>query len=95
MKAEIGELPKWIVKDMIYFGGCMPDPKTFPIREISDIARTGLREQGSKLLRARVQSFFVDGSGENTMRLNFTYPSMEMIDERIQRLGKVIKQKTG
>jgi 2-aminoadipate transaminase len=37
--------------------------------------------------------FYVDGKGTNTMRLNFTYPSMEMIDEGIQRIGKVIKQK--
>lgn len=39
------------------------------------------------------QSFFVDGSGRNTMRLNFTFAKMEMIDEGIERLGKVIRQR--
>jgi 2-aminoadipate transaminase len=39
------------------------------------------------------QSFFVDGSGRNSMRLNFTYSSMELIDEGIMRLGKVIRQR--
>lgn len=39
------------------------------------------------------QSFFVDGSGRNTMRLNFTYPSADMIDEGIKRLGKAIKER--
>lgn len=41
------------------------------------------------------QSFFVDGSGRNTMRLNFTFAKMEMIDEGIERLGKVIRQRAG
>ncbi len=38
------------------------------------------------------QSFFVDGSGKNTMRLNFSYPSPEKIEEGIRRLGQVIKE---
>jgi 2-aminoadipate transaminase len=39
------------------------------------------------------QSFFVDGSGRNTMRLNFTYPSIDEIEQGIKKLGKVIKQR--
>ena len=39
------------------------------------------------------RSFFVDGSGRNTMRLNFTYPSIDLIEEGIERLGNVIKQR--
>lgn len=37
------------------------------------------------------KAFHVDGSGENTMRLNFTNPSDELIEEGIKRLAKVIK----
>ena len=39
------------------------------------------------------QSFFVDGSGTNTMRLNFSYPSMDEIEEGIKRLAQAIKEK--
>ena len=37
------------------------------------------------------RSFFVDGSGWNTMRLNFTYPSEEQIREGVKRLTIAIK----
>jgi len=36
-------------------------------------------------------AFHCDGSGQNTMRLNFSYPSLEQIEEGIKRLAKVIK----
>jgi 2-aminoadipate transaminase len=36
-------------------------------------------------------AFHCDGGGQNTMRLNFSYPSLEQIDEGIKRLAKVIK----
>ncbi len=39
------------------------------------------------------QSFFVDGSGTNTMRLNFSYPAMDEIEEGIKRLGQAIKER--
>lgn len=39
------------------------------------------------------KAFHVDGSGENTMRLNFTNPSDELIEEGIRRLAKVIKER--
>jgi 2-aminoadipate transaminase len=39
------------------------------------------------------QSFFVDGSGTNTMRLNFSYPTMDEIEEGIKRLGHAIKER--
>jgi len=41
------------------------------------------------------QSFFVDGSGRNTMRLNYSYPTPEKIEEGIKRLGQVIKEELG
>jgi 2-aminoadipate transaminase len=36
-------------------------------------------------------AFHCDDSGQNTMRLNFSYPSVEQIDEGIKRLAKVIE----
>jgi 2-aminoadipate transaminase len=36
--------------------------------------------------------FFADGSGQNTMRLNFSNASLEAIDEGMLRLGRVIKR---
>ncbi|MCE4617226.1 MAG: PLP-dependent aminotransferase family protein, partial [Desulfurococcales archaeon] len=38
------------------------------------------------------QSFFVDGSGKNTMRLNYSFPSPEQIEEGIRRLGRMLSQ---
>jgi 2-aminoadipate transaminase len=37
-------------------------------------------------------AFYDDGSGKNTMRLNFSAPQPEQIEEGIQRLGKVLAQ---
>jgi len=36
-------------------------------------------------------AFHCDGSGRNTMRLNFSYPTEEQIDEGIRRLAQVFK----
>lgn len=37
-------------------------------------------------------AFYADGGGKNAMRLNFSYPSEEQIDQGIQRLAKVIRK---
>ncbi|MDI6799415.1 MAG: PLP-dependent aminotransferase family protein [Actinomycetota bacterium] len=37
------------------------------------------------------EAFFTDGSGKNSMRLNFSYPHKESIREGIERLGDLIK----
>ncbi len=37
-------------------------------------------------------SFYADGGGKTSMRLNFSYPSEEEIDEGIQRLARVVKR---
>jgi 2-aminoadipate transaminase len=37
-------------------------------------------------------AFHCNGKGLNTMRLNFSYPSEEQIDEGIRRLAKMIKE---
>ena len=39
------------------------------------------------------KAFHVDGGGERSMRLNFSYSSSEQIEEGISRLGKVIEKK--
>jgi 2-aminoadipate transaminase len=36
-------------------------------------------------------SFYPDGSGANTMRLNFSYSKPPIIEEGIRRLGRVLK----
>ena len=36
--------------------------------------------------------FHPDGTGQNTLRLNFSKPTLEEIDEGLRRLGKVIKE---
>ena len=38
------------------------------------------------------QSFFAEGGGENTLRLNFSYPPMDLIEEGIKRLGNFFKE---
>ena len=40
-------------------------------------------------------SFYVDGGGQNAMRLNFSYPSEEQIEEGIKRLAGVIEDSLG
>ena len=37
-------------------------------------------------------AFYAAGGGENTMRLNFSYPEPEIIREGIARLGKMLKE---
>jgi len=38
-------------------------------------------------------AFHCDGSGQSTMRLNFSYPSLEQIEEGVKRLAKLLKSK--
>jgi 2-aminoadipate transaminase len=37
-------------------------------------------------------AFHCDGKGQNAMRLNFSFPTEQKIDEGIQRLAKIIKE---
>ena len=39
------------------------------------------------------KAFHVDGGGDRSMRLNFSYSSDEQIEEGMKRLGGVIKKK--
>jgi 2-aminoadipate transaminase len=38
-------------------------------------------------------AFHIDGSGKNTMRLNFSYPTLYEIEEGIKRLARVVKKR--
>ncbi len=38
------------------------------------------------------QEFFPDGSGKNTLRMNFSSPSLGNIGEGVKRMGKVLKE---
>ncbi|MGC9366689.1 MAG: PLP-dependent aminotransferase family protein [bacterium] len=40
------------------------------------------------------QPFHCDGSGKNTLRLNYSFPSLEQIERGIKLLAQVIKQQT-
>lgn len=40
-------------------------------------------------------SFHTDGSGRNSMRLNFSYPTVDKIVEGVERLATMIKTETG
>jgi 2-aminoadipate transaminase len=37
-------------------------------------------------------AFHCNGKGQNTMRLNFSYPSEEQIEEGIKRLAKMVRE---
>lgn len=39
------------------------------------------------------KAFYVDGGGANSMRLNFSYSSEELIEEGMKRLGRVIEKR--
>ena len=52
MKAsEIRELLKWITENVISFGGGMPDPSSFPVKEIMEITRDVVSTKADKALQ--------------------------------------------
>ena len=55
----------------------------------ADVLREAL---GEKVAFVPGASFFADGSGKNTMRLNFTNAAIERITEGIGRLGRVLRK---
>jgi 2-aminoadipate transaminase len=50
------------------------------------------RAIGKKVAYVVGDAFFPDGSGHNTMRLNFSYSDDEMLTEGIRRLAEAIKE---
>ncbi len=52
MKAsEIRELLKWVTENVISFGGGMPDPSSFPVKEIIEITRDVLSTKAERALQ--------------------------------------------
>ena len=49
--SEIRELLKWITENVISFGGGMPDPSSFPAKEIIEITREILSTKADKALQ--------------------------------------------
>ena len=40
-------------------------------------------------------AFYIDGGGRNTLRLNYSYPSVEEIREGVRRLGELLREELG
>ncbi len=49
--SEIRELLKWVTENVISFGGGMPDPSSFPVKEIIEITRDVLSTKAEKALQ--------------------------------------------
>jgi len=60
-------------------------PESF---DSAEVLREALKE---KVAFVPGTSFYPDGSGANTMRLNFSYSKATIIEEGIRRLGKVLR----
>ena len=60
--------------------------------EYIDTEKMFIEALKEKVAYVHGKAFHVDGSGGNTMRLNFSYPSNEQIEEGIKRLAKVIEK---
>jgi 2-aminoadipate transaminase len=58
--------------------------------DASAMLQASVQEEGVAYVPG--QAFHCDGSGHNTMRLNFSYPSADDIREGITRLAKVVKR---
>jgi DNA-binding transcriptional MocR family regulator len=57
--------------------------------DAADLLRSAMEE---KVAFVPGGSFFADGSGHNTLRLNFTNASVQRIEEGIGRLGRVLQR---
>jgi len=60
--------------------------------EYIDTEKMFIEALKEKVAYVHGKAFHVDGSGGNTMRLNFSYPSNEQIEEGVKRLAKVIEK---
>ncbi len=49
--SEIRELLKWVTENVISFGGGMPDPSSFPVKEIIEVTRDVLSTKAEKALQ--------------------------------------------
>lgn len=56
--------------------------------DVADLLQQAIEQQVAFVPGA---AFFANGGGSNTMRLNFSHPSTERIEEGVRRLGGVMK----
>lgn len=59
--------------------------------DTEQLLRPAVEEEGVAYVVG--SGFHADGSGKNTMRLNFSYPSEEDIEEGIRRLARLVKRR--
>jgi DNA-binding transcriptional MocR family regulator len=59
--------------------------------DAADVLRDALRDKVAFVPAS--SSFFADGSGHNTMRLNFTNASVDLIAEGMARLGRTLTRR--
>ena len=94
--------------DVISFAGGLPGADLFPLDQFREACRRVLEHHGAEALQYSTEvlrdalaekvafvpgaAFFADGSGQNTMRLNFTNASTERIEDGIGRLGRVLSR---
>ncbi len=85
LKATLGDLISW------------PEPRggfflwaTLPRQIDADALLPKAIEQ--KVIYVAGSAFFVDGSGHNLMRLSFSLPTVERIDEGVKRLSACVKE---
>jgi 2-aminoadipate transaminase len=58
--------------------------------DTTEMLRTAVEEEGVAYVPG--QAFHCDGSGRNTMRLNFSYPSEQEIRDGITRLARMVRR---
>lgn len=59
--------------------------------DTEQLLRPAVEEEGVAYVVG--SGFHADGGGKNTMRLNFSYPSEQNIDEGIRRLARLVKRR--
>jgi 2-aminoadipate transaminase len=59
--------------------------------DTEQLLRPAIEEEGVAYVVG--SGFHADGGGENTMRLNFSYPSEKEIEEGIRRLASLVKRR--
>ncbi|MGB9636633.1 MAG: PLP-dependent aminotransferase family protein [Thermoplasmata archaeon] len=94
MKIMLEALKKYFPKSVKW---TEPEGGMFLWCSLPNAGKTDTREMLKDALVQKVayvpgSGFFVDGSGKNCMRLNFTHPSDEAIPIGVKRLAKVIEE---
>ncbi|MBU2574313.1 MAG: PLP-dependent aminotransferase family protein [Elusimicrobia bacterium] len=91
--AMLGALQKYMPEDVAWTrptGGLFLWVKLPEKMSADDMFADALKENVAYVIGS---AFHCDGSGKNTMRLNFSYPTVAEIDEGIKRLASAIKKR--